>query len=515
MNYFRMLALAWRWSWLLVLGMAVGAGGAYVASRMQDKVYESTATVLVNQAREGPTLTYNDVLANQQLAKTYTSLVRRRPVLAKAEQNLNLPAGALNGAVQSTLPRDTQLIEITAQANSAELAADIANEVAKVFSNQIQVSQAEDQTTAARKLDEQIAALQGSLRTAPTAEASVIQSALEGLEKQRQDVRAGLVNSFASVTIAEQAQEPAAPIKPRVMLNTLLGAALGLIVAAAIVALFEYLDDTVKTPEDVRQVMGASPLGIIARYSAGRGRTGALITGLDGRSQAIESYRMLRTNLDFSQSGDVAGRAVLITSCKRGEGKTTTAANLAIALAQTGRRVVLIDADMRNPSLHGLFNADNAMGLSVLLHAEQAAIDPAQDLQLVSDNLSLLPCGPIPPNPAELLASRRFEYVVNQLRRDVDFIIVDSPPLLEVTDASAVAARVNGTILVAEAYRTRKRDLRQALQTLSQVNATVLGMVLNKMRVPRNHSPLLYSSGPFQAGGKWEAGRSEQSPANL
>jgi capsular exopolysaccharide synthesis family protein len=170
---------------------------------------------------------------------------------------------------------------------------------------------------------------------------------------------------------------------------------------------------------------------------------------------------------------------------------------------------------MRNPSLHGLFNADNAMGLSVLLHAEQAAIDPAQDLQLVSDNLSLLPCGPIPPNPAELLASRRFEYVVNQLRRDVDFIIVDSPPLLEVTDASAVAARVNGTILVAEAYRTRKRDLRQALQTLSQVNATVLGMVLNKMRVPRNHSPLLYSSGPFQAGGKWEAGRSEQSPANL
>src|SRR3954470_24090259 len=118
MNYFRVLALGWRWSWLIALGLLVGGAAAYGASQLQAKVYQSTATILVNQAREGPTLSYNDVLANQQLAKTYTSLVRRRPVLSLSEQNLNLPAGALNGAVQSALPRDTQLIEITAQANS-------------------------------------------------------------------------------------------------------------------------------------------------------------------------------------------------------------------------------------------------------------------------------------------------------------------------------------------------------------------------------------------------------------
>jgi len=393
------------------------------------------------------------------------------------------------------------------------MAADMANEVAKVFSNQIQVSQTDDQTTAARKLDEQITALQGTLRTAPTQEAGAIQSAIDGLDKQRQSARAGLANSFGSVTIAEQAAVPAAPIKPRVMLNTLLGAALGLIAAAGIVALFEYLDDTVKTPDDVSQVVGSSPLGLIARYSPSRGRAGALISGMDSHAQAIESYRMLRTNLDFAPASST-GQAVLITSCRRGEGKSTTAANLGLALSQTGRHVVLVDADMRNPSLHELFSADNAMGLSVLLHTEQAVVDPAQDLQLIADNLKLLPCGPLPSNPAELLASRRFEYVIDQLRRDADFIIVDSPPLLEVTDASSVATRVDGTILVAEAYKTRRRDLRQALQTLGQVNANILGMVLNKMRVPRNHSPLLYTSGPFQTGRR-EAGRGEQSPANL
>jgi capsular exopolysaccharide synthesis family protein len=286
-----------------------------------------------------------------------------------------------------------------------------------------------------------------------------------------------------------------------------------LIAAAGIIGLFEFMDDTVKTPEDLRQVFGAAPLGLVARYSPSRGHPGGLITGMGNQSQALESYRMLRTNLDFSQSGD-SGRAVLIASCSRGEGKSTTAGNLALALSQTGRRVVLVDADMRNPSLHTLFNIDNAMGLSVLLHTEGAILDPIHDLQSVSDTLRILPCGPIPSNPAELLASRRFEYALDQLRADADFIIVDSPPILEVTDASAIAARVGGTILVAEAYRTRRRDLRQALQTLSQVNANVLGVVLNKMRVPRNHSPLLYSAGPFQAG-KWESGRSEQSPANL
>jgi capsular exopolysaccharide synthesis family protein len=291
----------------------------------------------------------------------------------------------------------------------------------------------------------------------------------------------------------------------------MLGAALGLILAAGIVALFEYLDDTVKTPEDVWQVVGAAPLGLIARFASGRGQ---LISGMDNRSQAIESYRMLRTNVDFTPGRDTA-KSLLVTSSKRGEGKSTTAANLALALAQTGRHVVLIDADMRNPTLHQLFDTDNAMGLAVILHSRDAIVDPAQDLQLVADNLKLLPSGPIPQNPAELLASRRLQYVIEQLRRDADFIIVDSPPILEVTDASSVATGVDGTILVAEAYRTRRRDLRQALQTLSQVNATVLGMVLNKMRVPRNHSPLLYSSGPFEAGSRWEAGRSEQSPANL
>src|SRR5262249_36227632 len=150
-----------------------------------------------------------------------------------------------------------------------------------------------------------------------------------------------------------------------------------LMAAFAIVALFEYLDDTVKTPEDLRLVHGAAPLGVIARFTGVRGRDGVsagLITGMDAQSQVIESYRMLRTNVEYSPSTERA-RAVLITSCERGEGKSTTAANLALSLAQTGRRVVLVDADMRNPSLDRLFQADNAMGLSVLLHAEGSLVE--------------------------------------------------------------------------------------------------------------------------------------------
>ncbi|MGD9375126.1 MAG: CpsD/CapB family tyrosine-protein kinase [Anaerolineae bacterium] len=206
-----------------------------------------------------------------------------------------------------------------------------------------------------------------------------------------------------------------------------------------------------------------------------------LITVSEPRSPISEAYRTLRTNLDFAAL-DEELQTIVVTSAGGGEGKSTTLANLAVVSAQRGRRVVLVDADMRRPTLHKLFGLENHSGLTTMMMDESAlAAPPVQETSI--ENLAVLTSGPLPPNPADLMGSRRIEEVIAVLCEGADQVLFDTPPVVAVTDAALLATKVDGVLLVIGAGKTRREDVRTAVQRLEQINARLIGTVLTNVQM--------------------------------
>ena len=417
-----------RW-WILLLGPLVAGASAFGISRSMTPTYQATATLLVNQTQVPGVVQYNDILTSERLTNTYAELVEREPVLRDVRTRLGLTEAGLGGKISVSTVRNTQLLRVSARDQVPRLAAEIANTVAQAFI----------------------------------------------------DDNATQLSRPGTVSIAEQATVPGSPVSPNVILNTILGAVLGLMVAGAVVAAQEYLDDTVKTSADVETISGAFTLGVVSRFpkkkSGSRSRPDlSAITIAD----SAESYRQLRTNIHFARLASEL-KTILVTSANPQEGKSTSVANLAVVLAQAGQQVIAVDTDLRRPSLHSIFHVSNSYGLTGLLLNE--AEEP--DLALVAtgiQNLWLLPSGPLPPNPSELLTSPAMERMIEALRGKADYVLFDSPPILAVTDASILAVRTDGSILVAERGRTRTEALRRAHQALLRANARVLGVVINKAK---------------------------------
>ena len=204
-----------------------------------------------------------------------------------------------------------------------------------------------------------------------------------------------------------------------------------------------------------------------------------LITVTEPRSPVSEAYRTLRTNLDFA-SLDQAIKTLVVTSSGVGEGKSTTLANLAVVSAQAGREVILVDADLRRPTLHQVFGLSNEAGLTTMMRDEKALSDPPLQETGV-EGLSLLSSGPLPPNPADLMGSRRMEEVIAVLAERADQIFFDTPPVVAVTDAAVLATKVDGVLLAISAGKTRRDSARTAVQRLEQINARVVGTVLTNV----------------------------------
>ena len=265
------------------------------------------------------------------------------------------------------------------------------------------------------------------------------------------------------MVIAKPAVVPLSPVRPRTMTNVLLAMIVGGMLAVGAAFLVEYLDDTVKSPDDVTRVTGLSTLGAIARLKDAAGTQRQLISWVQTKAPETEAYRTLRTNIQFS-SVDKPIRTLLVTSSGPGEGKSTTAANLAVVMAQTGQKVILVDTDLRRPVIHKTFGVPNNVGITTTLLAGQD-VDLATYLQPTEiENLSVLTSGPIPPNPSELLGSHRMGHVIEQLSQAADLVIFDTPPVLVVTDASVLGRQVDGVLLVADAGGTRsRRSFKQSL----------------------------------------------------
>jgi capsular exopolysaccharide synthesis family protein len=323
------------------------------------------------------------------------------------------------------------------------------------------------------------------------------------LNKSNQ-AQAQVVEQQNNLRVIEPAQVPGSPVGPRRMFTILVGFLLSTGAGVGLAFLLDYLDNTIKTVEDVGRYAQLPALSVVPAVS-GHSRRGLAAKGrrvlgngssrhaeseaafqlatLDNQSSAAEAYRVLRTSVLLSAAGRPP-RTILITSGQPGEGKTTTVVNTAISLAQMGASVLIIDCDLRRPTTHKVLGVDHTQGLSTYLSREVPLDALIQKLPIA--NLSLLPCGPVPPNPAELIISEKMKDMLHELSGRYDHILIDSPPLINVTDPVILSTMVDGVILVVHGGKSTRDVVRRARQELSTVGAKIFGVVLNNVDLRRD-----------------------------
>jgi polysaccharide biosynthesis transport protein len=429
-----LLDVARRRAWLLLLAGVLAGATSYYFSNQLTPIYRATTTILVNQSQAPGSVLYNDVLASERLTSTYAELVPRRPMLTQVRDKLSLPIDEdeLSRRVSVRPIRDTQLLRIAVDHEDPAFAALIANTLADVF----------------------IADNAQQLGSRP-----------------------------GTVSIAEVAEEPSSPSSPNVRLNTILASILGLMLGGAAIFLLEYFDDTVKSPEDIEKATGLITLGTVTRFKGSRSHDDRIWAEATLNPATSEDYRQIRTNIHFSLLGKKT-KSILVTSSSPSEGKSTTAANLATVLAQAGSSVILVDSDLRRPTLHKDLKTANSFGLTGLLLSEMETPNTAL-LSTSTKGLRLLPSGPLPPNPSEILMAPAFNTLVARLKDTADYVIFDSPPLLAVTDARLLARQVDATILVVEVGKVRTEISKRSYDSLAQADGRIMGVVLNKVTARR------------------------------
>ena len=276
------------------------------------------------------------------------------------------------------------------------------------------------------------------------------------------------------------------PIRPKRPMTVMMSVLAGLFLGVCFALLAEFMDDRVNSPEDARRILAVPALGYIPRIDKEDQR---MLTSQKAGGSLLESYRVLRSNVRFAAVGEPL-RVIMVTSTAPGEGKSVTAANLAIAMALDGKKVILVDCDLRRPTVHEKFGIRGTPGLTNVLVGAMDVDLALQDTEV--ENLQLLASGPIPPNPAELLNSRAFELVQEQLKDRADVVILDSPPCLSVADAQVLAANVDGLIYVVQLGSTRKSALKHGNELLKQAHARILGVVYNKVQVGGRNNDYYY-----------------------
>lgn len=491
-----------KWWWLIIASVVVAAAASFLSSATSPRTYQSRTTLVVGQALQNPNPNAAEFYTGQALAQSYTDLVRREPVLRGTLEalGLNWDWGTLQEMVSSRLVPGTQLLEIAVLDTSPQRARILTDEISRQLIKQSPAGtdpqkEAERQFISTQILDlkenikqsqEEIRQLDDVISTANSArqiqDARTRQDSLRAQASSWQSTYAQLLTNLQQGTtnflsVVEPAQD-GTRVGTSTLMNALLAAVIGLILAGGAAFVLEYLDDTVRTSDDVRQVVNLTTLGSIARID-GDDSTDRLITLKEPRSPVAEAYRVLRTNIQFS-TVDTPLRTLLITSASPQEGKSLTASNLAIVMAQTGRRVILVDADLRRPMQHQVFSLTNKLGLTSILMDTDIPLSEVLQPGGV-DDLKVVTSGPIPPNPSEILGSKKMGSLIETLQQEADIIIFDGAPAMAVTDSIVLATRLDGTLLVIDAGKTRRAQARRSKEALEAVGARVLGVALNRV----------------------------------
>lgn len=498
----RYWALIRKWLWFVVVGVAIAGSAAYVVSSRMQPMYRATATVVV-QDTTSPIPGYE---YSQPAVAVHAKLMTKESVMEEVITEVGLPYSTtdLRKKISAQTSPGSPLITVSAEDSGAFTAQQIVNttvsvyiqqhrdgmqEAAQAFLNEIQ-SQIND--TSAR-IDE-LEAKQGTEGLTPeeAVELNGLKDDLDSLKTQRTVWYTQLAQAVAAaggVSVGEMASLPTEPFSPKTLQNVALACILGLLATTGGVFLKEYLNRSVSNAEEIGMLTGLSTLGAIPKFKPNPGQGEGVIAETHPRSSVAEAFRMLRTSLQFATM-DKPAQTLMIAAPGPGEGKSSVVANLAVALAQTGKKVIAVDTDLRRGNLHEMFGLGNDFGFSNLLLARQP--DVAGYLQATGvARLLVLSVGPSPHNPTDLLGSSRMSFLLDKLKKEADVILFDSAPVLAVADAALLAPKVDGVILVVNAGRTKPEELAEAANLLSKGNARILGVVLNRVERDRS-SPYYY-----------------------
>lgn len=532
-----------RRAWLLILLPLLAIAGAVAVTHQIPPVYESEVSVLVRTAQPISSLDPGTAAVSaDQVSRTYAQLMTQRPLLEKVISDLHLQAtpDQLEKSVKVVPQANTTVLKVTVQNGDPRLAKEIANKLVEDFiaqTKQIQQGQI-DQYTAriAGQLDQlrkqiekeqaRVDQLQAQGSTSQSSQSSQSssqrtsnpapalkpeeQTELSNLQQQvtldrnqyfqiarnESDIELSVARATDSVIVVSPAALPTGPSSPKLWLNVLVAAFGGMVIAIGLILLLEQLDQSLRSAEQLVERTGLLPLASIPAWSAGR-RGKKELALLQKDPTLAEAYRTLRTNILFSTI-DRQPRTIAVTSAIPREGKSRTAANLAIALAAAGHRTLLIDCDFRQPTQHRLFGRVQNIGLADLILRETTegeAVSPVTEVP----NLWILCSGPTPPNPSELLGSARMRDLLVGLADKFTHVVIDTPPVNLVADALVVGSYTDTTLLVVEHGRSRYPAVRNARASLDRVGARVLGGVLNKVPASEGYGYYNYN---YSANGK-------------
>jgi capsular exopolysaccharide synthesis family protein len=484
------MGLVRTWLWLIVSITVFSGALALLVLTQLPKVYQASTKVLVMEAAAAKTTDYNSILSSERLARTYADMMMTDVILDEVIERLSLPLSytQLSEQVIVNPLRDTQLIKISVEGTSPKQTADIANMIVTVFIEKISSIQEMRYSETKENLQLQLKDTESRIeqlnQTVAVTTVLKDKEQLEAQIMQYQQIYTTLSTSYEQARLAEAAstanvvqvntaQQPFEPIRPKVLLNTLLALLTGLVLSTGGVFLYDLLDDRLKTPEQVAQVTGLPVLGMIHEHAI----EDRPITIREPRSPISESFRSLRTSIQYSNV-DNPIRVLLITSPSPSEGKTLVSTNLSTVFAQGDKNVTLIDADLRRPTVHRRILISNIYGLSHLFVQPELSLSGALQKTKV-ERLSVISAGDLPPNPSELLGSNKMLSILAKVKETADMVVLDAPPILPVADASILANKVDGVLLVVRQGQTTAAAARQSVEQLQRVGAKILGVVIN------------------------------------
>ena len=444
---------------------------------------------LISQDRVDPSNFNAEVLAMEEKIKAIQKKLREEANKIANSSMISDPLKLSQDLVTKLLEKDTEIKVLTSQLKTLR-------QIVENYNNQIGILP--DNAL-------QLARLERSVK--------VDQVTYMMINEKLEETRISEAGQKENIRILDYANRPISPVKPKKKLNLLLGLIIGLGLGVGITFLMEYMDNTIKLPNELEK-LGYSVLATIPIISTdevekkikekellplngendidlieGRKIETRLITHFDPKSPISEAYRTLRTNFQFSRP-DSKLKSLLVTSSGPKEGKSTTVANLAITIAQMGHKTVLVDTDLRRPVMHHIFNLKKENGVTDYL------VNKTQLNELVKptiiDNLYLVSSGTLPPNPAELLTSDSMKEMISELKENFDLVLFDSPPVIAVTDAQILSTEVDGTILVVKSEQTNWDMLNRSLSLLKNVKADLLGFVFNSVNVSKSYGSYYY-----------------------